>query len=738
MEANARRFAWILLLPAVLPLLYVQSVMYPLMAPKTILFRSLGVLALSLFVWGVLSGWKFFWSRLQRWEAWIPGALLFVAYAASLLSVDFSHSFWSTFARGDGLLTLSVCIGFFYLILLVADASWLRSLLRATAWVGSIAAAYLCVQWIQTTYGINIPFILETRGRVGGTLGNAAFYSAYAAMAFFAILAVRTEYDGWKRVALTSGAALSILAILLAATRGTLLALLLLGAVLIAYLAWKGEGNVRSHAQKALAALAVIAALAVMFRAQLAQVPFEPLQRFATISLEDATVESRLFIWGNMLKQPEARSLLGSGAEHIDILFDRFYDPTGIFEEWFDRSHNAYLDYLVQFGILGFALYLALVVVAVRLGFLLWKDGNRYGPFVLGMALVYALQNFFVFDTVATLWLFLALFAALLAYRSKEEKRAFFSSSAPRRAVGGVIAAAILLLLIPVAVQPVRANLLTFEAYFYQIIDVPRAGAAAEKTLSLGTYADLELGYNAYSVYTDHQMQFLSGDELEAAYENAKSVLSRAFLRYPYDARTATYYAQVLANAPVLSSEDRQSLHQAVARAIELSPKRAQPWYILANIAITEGNRSPLGSTQRAAGYSAAEEILRQYLAFVPTYSEARYVLAEIELVSGDVSGAAEDAVLGKEHYRSNIKEARRAVGYYVKAQDYENLEFFLAEVVRLDSSDFNSLYDLAKVTFVNGNPEKAAELVRELRQKSPVTLETDPDFLNAIASYER
>src|SRR3989338_4698700 len=76
--------------------------LYPFVAPKTLLFRALGIIILAAFFYLALSGRELYWSRLRNKLSWIPAALLVVAYATSLLGVDFYHSFWSVYDRGDG------------------------------------------------------------------------------------------------------------------------------------------------------------------------------------------------------------------------------------------------------------------------------------------------------------------------------------------------------------------------------------------------------------------------------------------------------------------------------------------------------------------------------------------------------------------------------------------------------------------------------------------------------------
>lgn len=735
MKAISKWYEWVLFLPAVLPLFYIEGVMYPLMAPKTLALRAFGIIALALFAYLAANGRPFHWHRLRRWETWVPAALLAVAYGASIFGTDFFHSFWSTFERGDGLLTLTVSMGYFYLILISVDASWLGKLFRTVAWVGSASAAYLVLQWLTIAQVINLPFIVQSNGRIGGTLGNAAFLSAYLGMAFFMTVAAAREYGGRVRIILYAGAALELFAIMLAATRGTILALAVVGVVALVYAAWKGRGKVRTYAGGALASLLVLFGFFLTFRTALQEAPFEPVRRIASISVNDPTVSSRLFIWSNVSREAMTRPLLGYGAEHVDIPFDRVYDPTAIAEEWFDRTHNAYLDYLVQFGILGAALYLALIAVFIRIGWVLWKKGDPYALPLLGMAAIYGMQNFFVFDTAVTLWLLLSTIAVSLAYAIPGDAK----PAVVRRPLAGLAAGlAFFALIIPAAVQPLRANLLAFEAYLYQIADVPRANAATEKGLALNTYADLEFGYNAYFMYTDEQVNRLEGNDLRAAYENARAVLARNLARYSYDARTAVYLAQVLSLAPEGVAPDGALLSEALTRALEESPKRAQPWFILANLSISEANNHPVGSKDRGEGYAAAKDILRRYNELVPRLATTHFVLAQLAYASGDLSEAAEEASLGRQYYTGDEETARRAVKYYGALGDLVNLEFFLSEIVGMAPTDYASAYDLAKVKFFQGDKSGARALVNQLRAVAPSIIDSDPAFSAAIAEYER
>ena len=719
-------YPWLLISPVVLPVIVWSGLIYPYLVPKTILFYALSLLSLAVFGILVASKHPFYWSRLGMWPALTPIALLALAYLASIFGLDFYRSFWSLYVRGDGLLMLTCAVADFYLILLYSNRVFFDRLLYAVATIASFVALYGIGEWMLGG------------GRIGSLLGNAAFFAGYLGIALFATLAAAHSLSKtWKRI-VYAGAALEIIAIVLSATRGTILALGVAVIVALTYLAFRGKGNYRIWSAGLLGALVILTGLFFAFRSQLTQVPFAPVARVASISLTETDVASRLFIWGNIVGAIERAPLLGYGAEHIDTLFNRFYDPTQIQEEWFDRSHNAFLDYAAQYGVGGLLLYLALIASFFEVARRLCRSDPMLAVLFALLAITYATQNFFVFDTVSSFWLLLALFASLLAISGEKSSPHALALSRLAMPSAGTIALVLIALIYPVSVRPGQAAYDLAHAYALAVVAPARSVSYLEQGFALGTYGDVEYGYEAYDMYVNHQHDALSGDKLTAAYQEAETILERNFNRYPYDARTALYFAHVLSLAPANVAVDKSLLAEALARAIKESPKRYQPWYILVNLSMNEANTHPVGSPERASGYAAARDLLEKYIAFVPDLSEPHFVLAQIARASGDPQTAAREAALGKQYYKSDLPTAKRASGYFEGINDWTDARFFLTEVVRLDSSDIASLYDLAKVSYLAGDPAASEVIVIELRQTHPDTLVTDPSFMAAITAYER
>jgi O-antigen ligase len=726
-----RWLGYFLLAPALLPLLYSNGFLYPYVAPKTFAFRTLGICVLAAFLYLALSRREFYFERLRSKWLWIPAALLAVSYITSLLGVDFFHSFWSVFDRGDGLLTFTACVVFFYGVVLTANDVFLQRLARLSLWIGGLVALYAVLQWLQATMGMNFPLIETPRGRYGATFGNAAFMAAYLGMTLFLSAVVAREYRGWWRYSVYASIALQLLAVLLSATRGTVLALGVALALACCYYALKGVGQMRMYARALIVLGLIFVALFFTFRAKLAQIPFEPVQRIASISLADATVSSRLFIWKNISESALEKPLTGFGAEHVEILFNRFYDPGLIIEEWFDRSHNVYLDYFVQYGVFGFALYLALVVAALRAGMSVLKRDEVFGLCIMLATVVYAVQNFFVFDTALSLWLFFAIFAGAVVYGSKIKGSSLNVPRLPNAVPVGV-AIAVLILIVPVSIQPLRANRLLADAYLYHVSDPARTGKSLEKGLSLRTYGDLEYGYQMYSMYTGEQLGMLKGESRIAAHHLAVQTLKQNFEEYPFDARTAVYYAHVLESVPPEVVIDEAELRRAIDRAKELSPKRMQPWFIEANLDLRPADVMPPGPA-RNARYGKGIALLEEYARLVPLSAEPRFVLASLYHAINDDAQAQKWADEGRLLYKGNPPVAKRAAHYYIAIEDWSNAARFLEESLSDTPNDYPVVYDLAKIRFLSGDVAGAQELVKRLRIESPGLVETDQAFLDAL-----
>ncbi|MDE1966352.1 MAG: O-antigen ligase family protein [Patescibacteria group bacterium] len=703
------------------PLLVSGALYYPYVTPKTFFIETIGLLLAAAFSFSALSGEDFYLARLRHPAAWIPAALLAVEYLTSFFGADFYRSFWGYLSRGDGLLVTTFLVGAFYLTLLVADERFWRYVARSLAAVIGILSAIGALEWLAYVLGIAFPFVPGGADRVGSLFGNAAYLASYLSFASLALLALPEARTKAYRAVAAAGIVMAVLT----ATRGSLLALAAALFAFLAYAAFAGQGTSRRASRIALFALFAAAALFFAFRTPLSHSPFEPVRRLASISLSDTTTASRLFVWEHVFSEALAHPFFGVGASHIETLFDRAYDPLKIGEEWFDRTHDAFLDYFAEYGIAGLGLFLALIGAAAAFAWKAWRPGGGYG-FALVAILAYVIQDIFFFDSPELFLLFLLLFAFVL------------SSSAPLRALrafpsalsvsaGAVLGVAFVVACYPVVVRPLIAMRDLAVGYAYWTSEPARSLAALKSGSALSTYADSEYGYELAALYTAE-----NGASLPARYAVVEPILARDFARYPYDTHAALALATVVDATPASSAEDRALEASALTRAMTLSPLRAESYYLAANLALSDAASLPPGK-ERDAALSGVIAVLKKYASLEPALALPHFTLAELYLEEGDASSAASEAALGKSAYVSDLATAHRAAAYYLAARSWPDAQSFLGDILRLDPADGASALDLAKVRYISGDAAGARSIVEGLRRTDPSALAGQDAFLHLL-----
>ena len=146
--------------------------------------------------------------------------------------------------------------------------------------------------------------------------------------------------------------------------------------------------------------------------------------RLASISLSDTTTISRLnYIWPMAIKgtfgSPKT-ALIGYGQENFNYLFNAGYSPhMWQDEQWFDRAHNVFLDWLVNGGLLAFLLYISLYLLSL---WYIWKSSltTAEKSIFTGLLAGYAVHNLFVFDNLASYYLFFLFLAFVSSLRESK------------------------------------------------------------------------------------------------------------------------------------------------------------------------------------------------------------------------------------------------------------------------------------------------------------------------------
>ena len=145
-----------------------RGMIYPMVTGRNFAFRAFVELLLAAYIPLALSTPRY----RPRASALLIAFAAFVAWigVATLLSDDLSRSFWSTFERMGGYITLLHLFAFFVILSAVLDTfAWWQRLFEISVIVSLVVAIHVIFEFMAAT----------DLGRVKGLLGNAQYVSAF-------------------------------------------------------------------------------------------------------------------------------------------------------------------------------------------------------------------------------------------------------------------------------------------------------------------------------------------------------------------------------------------------------------------------------------------------------------------------------------------------------------------------------------------------------------------------------
>jgi len=449
-----------------IPLIVTPSLFFPFITGKNFLFRV--VVEIITAAWIVLAVRSPEYRPKKSSVFWAFVALSLTMLVSTFVGADVFRSFWSNFERMEGYVTLIHIFAFFLVAgsVLFREKIW-DKLLKVTLGVSVYISLYGVLQLLG--------FLTINQGgvRLDGTFGNATYLAVYCVFAIFfsAIMATREkdkkisrEVMWWSSgvigfalllflLSLTQAtipspisaalvgvllAVLGIASVVLAkkygaawiyaliallnlailyytATRGAILGLVgaLIIMALIVLIARKGTKAIRMSSMCFL--IVVVLGTGAFFGLKNSSfVQNSPvLSRFASINLSDSETTARFYIWNMAWRGFLEKPIFGWGQENFNLVFNKFYAPQ-IYsqEQWFDRTHDIFFDWLVTGGLFGFTAYFFLFGAAL---WMVWKKTEisfTEKTLFTGLFAAYLVNNIFVFDNITSL----ILYASTLAY----------------------------------------------------------------------------------------------------------------------------------------------------------------------------------------------------------------------------------------------------------------------------------------------------------------------------------
>jgi len=581
------------------PLIFVKDYFFPFVVPKTIFFRLVVDVIFIAYILLAVSNPRY----RPKINLLTIAISLFLAFLVltSLTGLNFERSFWSLFERMTGLLTFFHLFAFYIV---------LASVFRERKYWERILSVSILVCVLVSFYALFPKDSVATRG--GGTLGNSSFFSTYLLFnIFFALILLAMKSGFWR---ILYGLSLILFLFLLffnpgGFTKGAVFSFVIGIIILIFGSAMFYLFSLRERKFKIAAFLLVILlALGIFGFFQL-----DFVQEKTDELLQSNTIQARVIVWNIAFKAWQERFWLGWGWENFNTPFIKYYDPalplTG--DVWYDRVHNIVLDMGVSSGIIGLLSYLSIFGVAIfgllRLLSKIIIQKNIIIPLtMIVLLIVYFLQNFWVFDMIASyIMFFLALAFISFLLSSSESERGKLPSSplTPTREreevkvkllsfssfVGALLIVLTIFTFFLGNIQPARASKFILKGI---VLPLEQSLANFQKAFRTSPMVKFEapeqlsMKISALAAQSGQNRELLNQGFLLAE-EEFKNSLAKS----PWDFRLHLFLGRHYNNFYYFSgSEEKLALAEELLRkALELGPNNQQVYYIFAQTRFLQG-----------------------------------------------------------------------------------------------------------------------------------------------------
>lgn len=318
---------------------------------------SLGVVAAGLSLTGM-------WPASGRLIVCVDAAVIafvVVNLIAWTLSIDRKQSLYGEHLQYQGLLTLLLYVGFFYVARLAVGQMWeLSRLLWATAVAAMLVSGYALVQraGLDPIWHGYLP-----GGHVFSSIGQSNALAAYLVLTIPVALAVAAAATGWLRRLVLLGTAAMLAAFVFAESRAAYIGLA--AAIVVLAVLCRRRAGWRSRRVMA----AIVLVLVAVALAALARAPSVAREYRRVVSRSDSSVRFHLDAWRVSAEIAKDHPLAGTGPDTFPEVFPRYShevlppkraDALDAFRV--ESPHNVYLAVATGSGIPALIAYVAIVV----------------------------------------------------------------------------------------------------------------------------------------------------------------------------------------------------------------------------------------------------------------------------------------------------------------------------------------------------------------------------------------
>ena len=704
--------------PNLFNVLFPLTTFFPYITGKNFVFRILIEIIFGLYVILAIRDAKY--RPRASWLMWAVCAFVVWMGIATIFGVDPTKSFWGNFERMDGYINLL----HLFLYFIVAGAVLSTNKLCEMFFQVSVSASVLqgLYSFAQVFHWFGLSPSSQSGNRADGTFGNATNQAVYKlfnliitlqlAAGLFKNAKAKKDMGAWVLLAFYGVAAfIQLFSVFFTETRGAMLGVvggLIVAALYIAIFGRSREMKALRYSSWGILALIVVLAGAFFARKDSAIVKSSSsLSRLASISLEDKTTASRFIIWNMALKGAADRPLAGWGQENFNFVFNKYYDPAMYSQEqWFDRAHNEFLDWLIAGGAPAMLLYIAFFALAAWAIMRAESLSVAEKAALFGLLAAYAFNNLFVFDNLISLVYFYAILAFAHSFL-KQKLPGWVVLSKPGNDQMVAIAAPVVLVLVAGSV------------WFF---NVPAISRAQTLIMALQTQ-DPQVALNTFKTALS-EGELGRQETVEQLFQFSSNSIAPSTSVSP-DLRQQVYtYTQqqgtILENQR--KNDARLELFMGVfyaqfgqydsaiaelTKAIKDSPSKQQ---ILFQTGVTYLGH---GDTQNALA------LFKKAFDLDPTYNDARVLYASGLYYAGQ--SAAADKLL-TDGFGTVLKDDDRLLQTYMSLKMYDRVISIWNARVAKNPTDTNTLLGLAGAYFQMGNTVQTIATIRKVEEIDPST----------------
>lgn len=686
---------------------------FPFISGKNFAFRILVELLLVAYVILAIKDPKYRpKTSLLMWAA--LGFLGWMALA-TIFSVDPIKSFWSNFERMDGYITLIHLFVMFIITGAVLGAEkWWEKFFRVSI-VASICMGIYGILQLMGVFAISS----QSGPRIDTTFGNATYLAVFMLFNIFItiFMLVRDRKNVGLQVFYGIALVLQTIGLYYTETRGAILGLiagLIVGAV---YMAIFGKGEEWKNLRRiSIGGLAIIVLLVGSFFL-LKNTSFvknsSGLSRLASISLEDRTTQSRFLIWNMALQGAKEKPLFGWGQENFNFVFNKYYTPEMYSQEqWFDRAHDEFLDWLVAGGIPAFLLYISLFGLAI---WAIWKSEELTTPqqaALFGLLGAYGFNNIFVFDNLMSIVYFFLILGFIHTLSWKKLPSAMFLLKPANDRVVAIAA-------------PIVAIVILMGGWFFNADGIARAqillGALQSNNPTTGAEVTLDQRFATFKVALsggelgrqetiEQLFQFASNSIVPST--SASPQLKQDVYAYtlqigqgllkarPNDARLELFMSVFLAQ---FGQTDQALAHLQTASS--LSPDKQQILFQIGNLYLQKGDIQNAVATFKKA-YDLEQ-----------SYASARILYAASLYYAGQ--NAQADQLL-TDGFGTVLYDDEQLLQIYTNTKQFGRVVAIWEARFKKSPNDANVALGLASVYFQAGDISKTIETLKTVAKLNP------------------